>query len=377
MSRFSTDTRIDGGDGRGRGASASPGNRFESVQLSVDGEFMETQRLEGEQPAALPTQVLPDHSRTVINRVDPRKSPDIPFRWTINPYRGCEHGCVYCYARPTHEYLGFNCGLDFETKIMAKLDAPKMLRRELSAPKWRGEPIMMSGVTDPYQPIERKLKITRRILEIFAQHRQPVALITKNRLITRDIDLLSQLAKHQAVHAAVSVTTLDATLAATMEPRASSPADRLRAIMELSDAGVPVAVMVAPILPGLTDTEIPAILKAAAEAGAQSAACVLLRLPWQVKAVYLDWLAHHFPESATRAENLLRQSRNGALYDAGPGVRQRGVGERADQIAKVFCVFAKRFKLDRPLRALKSSYFYKPSSSGQMSLFMDGPHSRD
>jgi len=233
---------------RGRGAGLNPGNRFETTRIHILGEH-----LDGPDAAAseldvaresvsgrVPTRVLPDESRTVINRVDPKMSPDIGFRWTINPYRGCEHGCIYCYARPGHEYLGLSCGLDFETRIFAKLDAPRLLRRELAGPGWAGESIILSGVTDPYQPVEAKLEITRRCLAVMAQCGQPVSVITKNRLVVRDVDHLKMLAGRDGAHVAISLTTLDAGLAAKLEPRASSPVDRLRTIRELSRAGVPV-----------------------------------------------------------------------------------------------------------------------------------------
>ncbi len=268
-----------------------------------------------------------------------------------------------CYARPTHEALGFSCGLDFETKIVAKPEAPRLLRQELSSPGWRPEPIVMSGVTDPYQPLEAKLRITRACLEVLADYRQPVSLVTKSRLICRDLDLLAQLARCGAVGAAISVTTLDPKLAAVMEPRASRPQDRLRAIRELSQAGIPVMVLAAPIVPGLNDREIPAILRAASEAGARSAAWVMLRLPHQVKTLFLDWLRVHFPDRAARIEGLLRDVRGGALYDARFGTRQRGSGAAAEQIAAMFKVFARRYGLDAPLPRPSADSFRCPEAT--------------
>lgn len=351
---------------RGRGAQLNPGNRFESVRLHVLGEHLDRVLIEEGEECQIKTEVFRDDSKRIINRVD---SPDIPFRWTINPYRGCEHGCVYCYARPTHEFLGMSCGMDFETKIMAKFDAPAMLRRELALPKWRGDHIVMSGVTDPYQPVERRLGITRGILEVMAECRQPVALVTKNRLIERDIDLLTELNKYNAVHAAVSVTTLDADLARKMEPRASSPADRLAAIKALSEAGIPTMAMIAPIMPAVNDREIPALLAAVADAGAIHAGYVLLRLPYQIKDLYLDWLSRHFPDRAKRAENLLRESRDGQLYVSRFGQRMKGTGTRAEQIGRVFETFSRRYGLTGPLPSLDSTSFIRPNSSGQMGLF--------
>jgi DNA repair photolyase len=242
-----------------RGAAENPANRFETIHLEPDADW-------NPDDDPLPrTQFLKDHSKTAIAYND---SPDIGFGASVNPYRGCEHGCIYCYARPTHEYLGFSCGLDFESKIMVKENAPELLRAELSSPKWQPQVIVMSGVTDCYQPVERKLKLTRRCLEVLAEFRNPVAIITKNFLVTRDIDLLSELARHSAASVCVSITTLDTELRKVMEPRTSPPVARLAVIRKLSEAGIPVSVNVAPIIPGLTDHEMLAILKAAAEGGA-------------------------------------------------------------------------------------------------------------
>ena len=312
------------------------------------------------------TRVYMDQSRQIINRVD---SPDLPFHWTLNPYRGCETGCSYCYARPTHETLGFSCGLDFETKIVAKPEAPRLLRRELASSKWSGEPIVMSGVTDCYQPLEAKLKITRQCLEVMAECRQPVSIVTKHRLVTRDIELLAELARHRAVNVYLSLTTLDHKLAAAMEPRASCPRDRLRAISELADAGVPVGVMIAPVIPGLNDKEIPALLEAAAGAGVGAATWVLLRLPYQVKTLFLDWLHMNFPDRAARVEGLIRGMRGGNLNGARFGDRMRGHGPVAAQIAETFRVFAARHGLDRGLPAPSSAAFVRPAVDGQLNLF--------
>jgi DNA repair photolyase len=347
----------------------NPGNRFEGVRLHVLGEELDRDRAERPGGRQVSTEVLPDRTRTIINRVE---SPDVGFNWTVNPYRGCEHGCIYCYARPGHEMLGMSCGLDFETKIMAKHDAPALLRKELSRESWRGEPIIVSGVTDPYQPIEQELRITRGVLEVMAEFRQPVSLITKNRLITRDVDVLSDLARDSAAAAAVSITSLDNRLASNMEPRASAPRERLAAVSALAAAGVPVSVMVAPVVPGLNDEEIPAILKAASEAGASSAGWILLRLPWQIKALFLEWLARHYPERAGKVEGLIREARGGKLYDARPKVRFRGEGERAAQIGATFDVFARRYGL-RGRRAgggLSSAAFAeRRARRGQMGLW--------
>ena len=278
-----------------------------------------------------------------------------------------------CYARPTHEALGFSSGLDFETKIVAKPDAPRLLRQELAAPAWKGEPIVMSGVTDAYQPLERRLQITRQCLEVMAACRQPVSLITKNRLILRDLDLLQELNRHRAVNVALSVTTLDPRLTAVMEPRTSSPRERLRVIRELSGAGIPVTALLAPIIPGLNDREIPRILEAAAEAGARAAGWIMLRLPHQVKTIFLDWLKTHFPDRAPRIEGLIRQLYGGRLYDPSFGVRQRGRGPFADHIAGMFHVFARRYGLRETLPPPSGAAFRKPQDSGQLRLFEPEP----
>ncbi len=357
---------------RGRGAGLNPGNRFDGIRLHVLGDHLDEQLREQPHGTQARTEILEDRTRSIINRVD---SPDLAMSWTINPYRGCEHGCIYCYARPGHEYLGLSSGLDFETKIHAKRNAPELLRKELASPKWRGDPIAMSGVTDCYQPLERRLTITRQCLAVMAECRQPVGIVTKNRLVTRDLDLLAELNCHRAVKVAISITTLDARLAAAMEPRASRPEDRLRTIAELHEAGIPVTVMVAPVIPGLTDVEVPAILEAAAEAGACSAGWVLLRLPHQIKALFLDWLAREVPDRAERVESLIRQTHGGELYESGFGVRQRGRGPWAEQIARTFDVFSRRHRLDGGSGSLSSEDFRRPSPDrqmGQMGLF-DAP----
>ncbi len=364
---------------RGRGsATLNPQNRFEKHSLHVLGEHLDAElRADAESPPQpgssialkqVPTAILHDDSKTIINKVV--DSPDIGFDWTINPYRGCEHGCIYCYARPTHEYLGFSCGLDFETKIMAKHDGPEMLRRELASPKWKPEIIVFSGVTDCYQPIEAKLKITRGLLEVCAEFRQPVSIITKNHLVTRDIDVLRELASHGAARVNLSVTTLDNELARTMEPRASSPRDRLQAVRELREAKIPVGVMTAPIIPGLNDREIPALLEACKEAGAQSAGWVMMRLPYQLKALFLEWLQRELPEKAQRIEHLIREVRGGNLSDPRFGTRMRGEGATAKIIKKLFDVHATRLGLKKPLPPLSAKAFRRPLREGdQLAMF--------
>jgi DNA repair photolyase len=351
----------------GRGSDLAPPNRFETVyaladyeQLAADDELLMDER-------RLPTVFLPDSAATIIREND---SPDIPFRYSINPYRGCEHGCAYCYARPTHETLGLNAGIDFETKVLIKHDAVALLRKELNDKRWQPEPIMTSGVTDCYQPAERQFKLTRGILEVMLEAQQPLCIITKNALILRDLDILAPLAALNLVSVAISVTTLDAELARTLEPRTATPIARLRAIRELSAAGVPVRTMLAPLIPGLTDSEIPAILEAAKDAGARGASFVMLRLPLAVAPIFTTWLAEHRPLAAQRVESLIRGMRDGKLNDSRFGSRMRGNGPYAAGIAKSFDVFAKKFGLDQPWPELDVSHFRPPGmTGGQMTLF--------
>ncbi len=357
-----------------RGAGVNPGNRFESVRLHVLGEELDRQWVEMEQEGGGPgmrrveRQVFADRTQTIINRV--AKTSDVPFDWTVNPYRGCEHGCIYCFARPYHEYLGFNSGLDFETKLMAKPDAAKLLREELASRSWKPEPIVMSAITDIYQPIEHKMRIARSCLEVMAECGQPVTTMTKSALVLRDLDLWVKLAEMNAGRVTVTLVTLDTELAQKLEPRASAPAGRLRAIRELSAAGVPVTVNIAPVIPGLTDVEMPRILEAVAEAGAKRAAWVLLRLPYQVKDLFLDWLKRCVhPDRARKVESLIRQASSGKLYDSSYEGRRRGKGAMAEQLATTFDVFTRRYGLNRDVRSLSTANFRRPETGGQMSLF--------
>ncbi len=358
--------RLTSGPVRGRGAALNPGNRFEKVRLHIMGEHLDERALEAPGGVQIATQVFEDTTRTIINKVD---SPDLGFGWTVNPYRGCEHGCIYCYARPGHEYFGLSLGVDFETRIYAKKRAAELLRRELDHPRWAGEPVVMSGVTDPYQPIERELKITRACLQIMAERRQPVGIVTKSAMVTRDIDLLRELARHEAARVAVSITTLDNALASKMEPRASGPQQRLEAVRKLSESGIPVAVLTAPIIPGINDHEIPALLEAARQAGARNAGYIMLRLPHQIKDLFLEWLTRHCPERAAKVEALVREMHGGELYDSRFFVRQRGEGAYAQQIQGTFELFAKRYGLDRRPRPLNSAAFVRGSAAGQTTLF--------
>ena len=297
-------------------------------------------------------------------------SPDVGFRYSVNPYRGCAHGCSYCYARPTHEYLGLSAGLDFETKVFVKYRAAELLRNFLAQPSWKPETIAFSGVTDCYQPAEREFQITRRCVAVAAECRQPIGIVTKNALVTRDIDLFRELAAHNAVRVCVSITTLDAQLARTMEPRTSSPDARLRAIRELSDAGVPAFLMLGPVIPGLNDSEIPAILAAARDAGATGAGYVLLRLPTTVREVFFDWLQRSYPDRMSRVVALIRSTRAGRLNDSNFGRRQRGTGNVADLIADTFKLWRTKLGFPEESKPLNREAFRPPQpTTGQLRLF--------
>ncbi|MEM6853542.1 MAG: radical SAM protein, partial [Planctomycetota bacterium] len=431
-----------------RGAGLNPGNRFEKHNVHILGDALDRQRAErvadaheaklagpsdkrssvtldaaGNAPDELPPlrvplQIFPDLTQTIINRVKP--TSDVPFDWTVNPYRGCEHGCIYCFARPYHEYLGFSSGLDFETKIMAKHDAPDLLRRELANKNWPGEPIVMSAITDIYQPIEKELKIARGCLEVMADCMQPVSTMTKNTLVLRDLDLWQKLGERNVGRVTVTLVTLDDELATRLEPRASPPTARLRVIRKLVEAGVPVSVNIAPVIPGLTDTEVPRLLEAIADAGATRVAWVLLRLPYQLKELFLDWLQRNVhPYRARHVESLIRQARGGKLYDTGPmakrhklddhtgkmvsnpvserrresrdgGVtlgtqsqryigkqntttrsghdRRRGAGVHVENLKTVFDVYCRKYGLNRDIRPIVRKYFRRPNLDGQLGL---------
>jgi DNA repair photolyase len=335
----------------GRGAAINPPNRFESVHLEIDPD------LPPEERPSPRTQFFFDATESLLTSND---SPDVGFDVGLNCYRGCEHGCAYCFARPFHEYLGWSSGLDFETKILVKARAPFLLRRELSKAGWKPQTVGMSGVTDCYQPAERHFKLTRQCLEVFADFRNPVAIITKSFLVTRDIDLLSELARWGCIAVTVSVTTLDSELAGNLEPRAARPEHRLRAIRMLSEAGVPVNVLVAPVIPGLTDHEIPSILDAASKAGATTAGMTLLRLPWAVKDIFTSWLDAHAPGKKGRVLDRIRQMRGGKLYESDWGKRMRGEGVFAKQIGDLFTLSARRAGLNRGAIELTTRHFRHP-----------------
>jgi DNA repair photolyase len=306
-----------------------------------------------------------DNARTIVAHND---SPDVGFISRINPYRGCSHGCIYCYARPTHEFLGFSAGLDFETKILVKEDAPQLLRKELSAKRYAPVTLSISGVTDCYQPAERQFRLTRRCLEVLAEFGNPCGVITKSHLVTRDLDVLSDLARRNLVVAILSITTLDADLSSRMEPRAASPKRRLAAIEALSNAGIPTGVMVAPVVPGLTDHEMPSILKAAADAGASVCGYVPVRLPLEVAPLFVDWLARHYPDRKDKVLNRIRDLRGGKLNDSNFHTRMIGQGVWSEQFKTMFDVAKRRAGLDKPFPELSTEHFRKPPGP-QMSLF--------
>lgn len=348
----------------GRGTALLLPNRFERLHIERDPDAdLGPDCDDAPRPR---TQFFDDASESILNPID---SPDLPMGMGLNPYRGCEHGCAYCYARPTHDYLGWDSGLAFETKIMVKRRAPELLRAALSAKKWRPQTISMSGVTDCYQPAERHFRLTRGCLEVMAEFRNPVSIITKNALVTRDIDVLVRLARHHCAAVYVSITTLDAGLAGKLEPRAARPEHRLRTLRALADAGIPAGVMVAPVIPGLTDAELPAILAAAAQAGARSAGYVLLRLPHTVKDVFGQWLDDHVPSKKARVLDRLRELRGGGLNETAWGSRLQGEGVFADQLRDLFQITARRAGLNRERIELDASGFLRPETGGQMPLF--------
>lgn len=344
---------------RGRGAAMNPKNRFREEEIEYEPDE-ETGRLEKPK-----TTFLKDHTAGIIST---NNSPDIGFDVSVNPYRGCEHGCVYCYARPTHEFLGMSLGLDFESKIVVKYDAPKLLRETLAKKTWKPQTLVMSGVTDPYQPVEKKLGITRGCIEVLAECNHPIVIITKNYLVTRDIDLLSQLASIGAAKVVLSITSLNKNITDTMEPRTSRPQKRLQAVRELSDAGIPVHVNIAPVIPGLTDDEIVPIMEAAAEAGAGSVSCNIVRLPYGVKDLFVKWLEDHHPDRKDKVINKIKSLRDGKLNRSEFGERFRGVGPYADQIRQLITIHSKRLGLDNKREPMNTDEFKRPATD-QLTLF--------
>src|SRR5437660_5228907 len=350
----------------GRGASWSPANRFERLHVDLTDIDVVDVDPDAEERRRRATQYFCDGTKSIITR---NTSPDVGFETSLNPYRGCEHGCIYCYARPTNEYLGFSAGLDFESKIMVKTNAPELLRAELESPRWQSQTLVMSGVTDPYQPIERKLRITRGCLEVLVKFRNPVAIITKNHLVTRDVDLLCELAKHNAVAVNLTVTSLDPNLQQVLVPRTTSPQGRLDANKQLRAAKIPIGVMVAPIIPGLTDYEVPKILDAAAQAGAQFAGYTIIRLPWAVAPLFEHWLDGHFPDRKEKVLGRIRHMRADRLNNSQWHKRMTGEGIAAEQIASLFEVGCRRAGIgERPV--LSTASFRKSTTQLPLKLYL-------
>ncbi len=338
---------------KGRGTPSNPQVRFEALAREAFADDWGS----GEAERQTPTQYVPDASRSILSE---NESPDLGFTYGLNPYRGCEHGCIYCYARPSHEYLGFSSGLDFETKIMVKTDSALLLESEFRKKSWRPEVVMLSGNVDCYQPVERRLNITRQCLEVFLRYRNPVAVITKNALVLRDIDLISQLASMNLVTVCVSVTTLDRDLARRMEPRTSAPEQRLRAIEELAKACVPVSVNAAPVIPGLNDEELPSILREASLRGAASARYTMLRLPHAVKMLFVEWLQREYPAKAEKILNRIMDIREGKLNDSAFSKRMKGTGEIALAIEQLFRAACKKYGLNTKHTYLSTDKFIRP-----------------
>ena len=357
---------------KGRGAVSNIAHRFESVAREADGDALDVARLDAEDAddEALPALATSTTLETAKSLITYNESPDIGFDRSINPYRGCEHGCIYCFARPTHSYLNFSPGLDFETKLIAKHNAVELLLRELAAPAYAPAVIALGVITDAYQPIERELKITRGIVEVLARTRHPFGLITKSSLIERDIDLLAPLAADGVVAATISITTLDHSLSRILEPRAASPQRRLRTVRTLAAAGIPVTVNLAPIIPFINEPEIEQVLEAAADAGAWQAHYTVLRLPWEVAPLFMQWLQAHFPDRAERVMNRVREMRGGKNYDSQFGKRMTGEGTWAALIRQRFAKAASKFRLDREIAPLRSDLFVAPRlTTPQLDLF--------
>nr|WP_241024785.1 PA0069 family radical SAM protein [Burkholderia sp. Ac-20365] len=362
---------------KGRGAVTNVQGRYELDQReAVDDGWIAESEEEWGRPA-LRTQVFEERAKSILTH---NQSPDIPFSVSLNPYRGCEHGCIYCFARPTHSYLGLSPGLDFESRIYAKVNAPELLVREMSRKSYVPEPIALGVNTDAWQPVERDLQLTRRVIQVMSDHNQAFAAITKNSLIERDIDLLAPMAEKGLMMAAITVTTLDADIARTLEPRAATPARRLRTIRALSDAGIPVGVSIAPVIPFVTDQDMERVLEACAEAGATSASYIVLRLPWEVAPLFKGWLEAHFPDRAERVMNRVRDMRGGKDYDSSFSTRMKGEGLWADLLRQRFANSVRRLGLNaRNHGILDMSHFKRTESPGsskpaapqtsQMSLF--------
>jgi len=351
---------------KGRGALSRPAVRFDAWSRKADGDHLDY-ALENEELPPLRTEVRIDPARTIISY---NESPDIPFDRSINPYKGCEHGCIYCYARPSHAYLGLSPGLDFETKLFYKDNAPELLGKELTKPSYRPQVIALGANTDPYQPIEKELGVTRSILEVLNEFHHPVSIVTKSAMVERDIDILAAMAKRNLARVFLSITTLDHEISRHLEPRTSAPARRMEAVRTLSAAGVPTGVIVAPVIPALTDKDIEAVLEAAKDSGAESADYVVVRLPFEVKTLFVEWLEEHFPQRAGHVMSIIRQMRGGRDNDPNFGSRMRGEGEFANLLKMRFDIACRRLGLNRERPPLDCSQFKAPSrTAAQLSLF--------
>lgn len=337
-----------------RGTESTIKNRFETVGYATFDDGWETI---GEELPVIQTQFMPDNAKSILFKND---SPDIPTAYSLNMYRGCEHGCAYCRARPYHEYLGFNAGIDFESKIMVKYDAPRLLRKAFDNPRWEPQSIMMSGNTDCYQPAERKYKLTRQLLEVFLEYRNPVSMLTKNALILRDLDLLTQLAELNLVSTLISITSLDPVLRSALEPRTSTAKMKYKAMEELAKAGVPVGVMVGPIIPGLNDNEVPNILKRSADAGATRVAHTILRLPYAVAPIFVEWLEKNVPEKSKRVLARINMIRGGQLNDPNFGTRMTGTGAYADFMHTLIHTLSDKYGMQMPKKPLATHLFKRP-----------------
>ena len=350
---------------KGRGAVSNASGRYEPfTRVAIDDGWGRDPGSDGfDEPGtgevAPPTEVIWDATRSIITR---NASPDVPFDRSINPYRGCEHGCIYCFARPSHAWLGYSPGLDFETKLLAKPEAARLLRRELARKNYKVEPIALGTNTDPYQPIEKRLQITRQILEVLRETNHPLTIVTKSNLILRDLDVLAPMARARQVRVMVSVTSLDRKLSRIMEPRAPTPSRRLEAVRTLNAAGVPAGVLTAPMIPAINDMELESLLEAAVRSGAKQAGYVLLRLPLEIKDLFIEWLEAHFPERKSKVLKLVRDTREGGLYQPEFGLRQRGSGVYADLLAQRFKVAEQRLGLNRGGAPLDSSQFHPPKT---------------
>ncbi|MCD8534158.1 MAG: PA0069 family radical SAM protein [Verrucomicrobia bacterium] len=349
----------------GRGAESNPPPRFEKLSFETDWDAYQMED-EGEEKPRVRTQFFRDGSQSIIASND---SPDLPFDYSINPYRGCEHGCAYCYARPTHEFLGWSAGLDFESRILVKMEAPALLRQELDHPSWKSSLVSMSGVTDPYQPVEKKLQLTRGCLEVLNDFRNPAAIVTKNSLVTRDLDLLRAMQGWNGVVVFLSLTTLNDDLRRKMEPRTSSVRMRLNAISELRQAGIAVGFLMAPVIPGLTDHEIPSVVKAASEAGAEFGFYTVLRLPYGVNSLFFEWVGRHVPNQEARIRQRISDLRGGKMNDSNFGDRFRGTGPAAEQMSRLFRIACNHHRVQVKAPQVDRTQFRRPG--GHQMEFQD------